>query len=223
MSALVQRYLRELKENSKKRHQLLYIICLLSCIVAGTVFWPLRLVGITMTDEACCGKLEHQHTADCISDKTLICGKEEGVVAEGDTAPHHHTDACYQITYGCGKEEHIHTLACYSNPKADVEAPSDWEATLPEKNSGDWRKDLVAIAQSQRDYKESTQNYEVAEDGTTKKGYSRYGEWYGNPYGDWNTMFVSFCLHYTDIPEQAVPQEAGAFAMQKNAKDLGIL
>lgn len=43
---------------------------------------------------------------------------------------------------------------------------------------------------------ESTRNYAVMEDGIRTKGYSRYGAWYGDPYGDWCAMFVSFCLDY---------------------------
>ena len=30
----------------------------------------------------------------------------------------------------------------------------------------------------------------------TIKGYTRYGAWYGQPYGDWSGMFASFCIHY---------------------------
>ena len=87
MSAILQRYLKELRANSRKRHQLLYVLCLLSCVVAGCVFWQLRMVGITMTDEACCGKLEHVHTEECVADRTLICGREEGVQYDDEAAP----------------------------------------------------------------------------------------------------------------------------------------
>lgn len=118
---------------------------------------------------------------------------------------HIHTDDCYEVTVTCGLEEHVHTLICYSNPEADVETAEVWEKTLPEELSGIWADDLVAVAESQLGYKESTANYEVTEDEEVK-GYTRYGEWYGDPYGDWNAMFVAFCLNYAKIPESAVPR-----------------
>ncbi len=37
------------------------------------------------------------------------------------------------------------------------------------------------------------------------KGITRFGQWYGNPYGDWDAMFVSFCLNYAGVPQTAVP------------------
>ena len=60
-------------------------------------------------------------------------------------------------------------------------------------------KDLLAIAQSQLGYQESTRNYEVAEDGETIRGYTRYGAWYGDPYGDWCAMFVSWCANAAGV------------------------
>ena len=38
-------------------------------------------------------------------------------------------------------------------------------------------------------------DYIVKEDGKTTDGYTRYGDWYGVPYGDWCAMFASFCIH----------------------------
>ena len=154
--------------------------------------------------EQICGKEEsegHRHTDACYETKiTYICGEEE---SEGHT----HTDACYETknVLICGKEEHEHTLSCYSNTNADLETTAVWEKTLPDKLSGVWADDVLEVAKSQLGYKESTANYQVEEDGTTKKGYTRYGAWYGVPYGDWCAMFVSFCINYADIPESDVP------------------
>ena len=86
-------------------------------------------------------------------------------------------------TLACEKEEHKHTLQCYSDPKADVETAPGWERTLENvRLTGNWNNDVLAIAQTQIGYEESTQNYEVQEDGTSVKGITRYGQWYGIPY-----------------------------------------
>ncbi len=106
--------------------------------------------------------------------------------------------------------EHVAScLVCKNDPKADVETTAQWEETFANIALGNgWGADLVAIARSQLGYKESTRNYKVMEDGETIKGYTRYGAWYGDTYGDWSAMFVSFCLNYALIPWDVVPYEA---------------
>lgn len=155
-----------------------------------------------------CGKEEHEHTDDCYTtEKKLICGKKESEPVE----EHHHTDACYKKELTCDLKEHTHTVACYSNENADVEEKSDWEATIPVL-SGNWAEDIVSVAQSQMGYEESTENFKLADDGKTRKGYTRYGAWYGNKYGDWSAMFASFCLNYAEIPAETVPVNSGVAA-----------
>ena len=88
-----------------------------------------------------------------------------------------------------------------------MENAEEWEKTLPEELSGDWAADVLAIAESQLGYRESKDNYIVAEDGSTK-GYTRYGEWYGDPYGHWCAMFVSFCLSYGQVDEEQMPLDS---------------
>lgn len=140
-------------------------------------------------------------------EKVLICEKTE-------TAGHAHGDDCYEEVevYGeaeldCGKEEHEHSKACYSDPDADVETEAEWEKTLEEVIFiNDRVEDTLAVAETQLGYCESTKNYIVTEDGKTK-GYTRYGDWYGNKYGDWCAMFVSFCLNYAKVED--FPLEAG--------------
>lgn len=131
-------------------------------------------------------------------------GAEEQEIPD-EIQKHIHMDDCYEETVTCGLEAHIHTLICYSDPEADVETAEVWEKTLPEELSGIWADDLVAVAESQLGYEESTANYDVTEDEEVK-GYTRYGEWYGDPYGDWNAMFAAFCLNYAKIPESAMPK-----------------
>lgn len=138
----------------------------------------------------------HTHGDDCRdADGTLICQLTE-------EAAHKHDERCYGIwELSCGLEEHTHDVACYSDPTADVETPAQWEKTFSQVNiTGIWSKDVISIAKTQLGYTESTKNYAVWEDGTIH-GYTRYGEWYGSPTGDWCAMFVSFCLHYAGVED----------------------
>lgn len=90
---------------------------------------------------------------------------------------------------------------------ADVETADIWEASIAGVSlTGGIRADVIAIAQSQIGYAESTRNYILGEDGETRYGYTRYGQWYGDPYGDWCAMFASFCLSYAGV--QDYPLEA---------------
>lgn len=155
-----------------------------------------------------CDKEEHTHSKGCYTtEKKLICGKEESKPVKA----HHHTDDCYKKELVCGLKEHTHTASCYSDESADIENKSDWEATIPTL-SGNWAEDVVSIAQSQLGYEESTANFKLADDGETRKGYTRYGAWYGNKYGDWSAMFASFCLNYAEIPSKTVPVNSGSTA-----------
>ena len=161
----------------------------------------------------------HTHTDACYTEVTIYgCGLEETPPSHVHTdtcyetiqqncpvetaQDHEHTDACYSQTLICTREEHTHSVACFSDPSADLESVSTWEATLPEL-TGSYSQDILAIAQSQLGYTESSRNYIVDENGDTK-GYTRYGAWYGIPYGDWCAMFVSFCLHYASVEEMPI-------------------
>lgn len=155
--------------------------------------------------EPVCGQEEsegHTHTEACYQEApVLVCTEPTDTVTEG----HVHTDACYEKTLICQKEEHAHSLQCYSDPDA-VETPEEWEQGLP-AGTGDAAKDLAAVAQSQLGYAESTVNYLVGADGETVHGYTRYGAWHGQPYAaDWSALFASFCLHYANVPETAFPR-----------------
>ena len=166
---------------------------------------------------------DHYHNAACYSyEQGLVCGLEE---SEGHT----HSDACYQLelTCGlseaqevsvtnliCGYEEHVHEESCYpaptettagetlpaaGDPNADVETESDWlESFASAALTEDWSENLLAIAQCQLGYAESKRNLSYDEAGNIF-GYTRYGAWYGQPYGRWDAMFVSFCLHYAGV------------------------
>ncbi len=145
-----------------------------------------------------CGQEEHTHSEACKPEETVFCGKDA----------HTHGEACRDENgeLVCGTEEHTHSLACYADPGADVETAELWEKTFAGVSlTGNWRQDTLAIAETQLGYAESTKNYVVAEDGETVKGYTRYGAWCGEPYGDWNVMFLTFCLHYAGV--EGVPSD----------------
>ena len=154
------------------------------------------------TWELVCGQEEHTHSEACKPEETVFCGKDA----------HTHGEACRNENgeLVCGTEEHTHSLACYADPGADVETAELWEQTFAGVTlTGNWRQDTLAIAETQLGYAESTKNYVVAEDGETVKGYTRYGAWCGEPYGDWNVMFLTFCLHYAGV--EGVDRDCGGW------------
>ena len=135
-----------------------------------------------------------------------FCGKEE----------HTHNAECVS----CTKEEHTHVASCYSNIHADLETADDWDRLFANMVKGPTVKEnLVIIAQSQLGYTESTLNFQVDAQGV-RRGITRYGQWYGNPYGDWSAMFTSFCLHYAGAPP--VPANAGPEAMRLEWEAAGL-
>ncbi len=157
----------------------------------------------------------HQHTEECYqTENILTCDQEE---SEG----HQHTAECYEQVLACGKEEHTHSLACYSDPNADVEDADTWQNSVSSVSlTGNWGSDLAAIAQTQIGYRESTSNYNVAEDGATMNGYTRYGAWAGDPYRDnWSAQFTDFCLNYAGVPTSAVPQNSDCSAWNYTIPD----
>ncbi len=127
---------------------------------------------------------------------------------------HIHTEDCYEKILVCTASEHTHTAECFPDKNADLETVRDWLDTIDSVEiTNNVSENLVAIAMTQIGYQESHNNFEYDEDGN-KNGYTRYGEWYGNPYGKWNTMFVSFCLHYSNINNDAELKSAGAESMK---------
>ena len=136
---------------------------------------------------------------------------EDELLVEESQSSHVHTEECFEIVYVCDLEEHIHELLCYSDISADVETAEQWIETIPEL-SGVQSDDIIQVANSQLGNGESELNFELAEDGETRKGITRYGQWYGNAYGDWATMFTSFCLYYAEVAD--APLNAGAETMR---------
>lgn len=138
---------------------------------------------------------------------------------------HHHTDACYEEVLTCPLPEHHHTVACLSDTSADVETPEEWQAANDEAvMTGNWDEDLVSVAKTQLGYEQSEKNFEIdPADGVTLRYYSRYGQSYGNPYGEWDVMFLSYCLKYAGIPQSAIPQEASVLSLRSSMSDMDWL
>lgn len=178
----------------------------------------------------------HYHDEACqlLSEPVLVCDQWE-LILEGQTSEpgklsvteHIHTESCFQTEDAqepeliCGMEEHTHRLACTSDRSANRETAEIWRTTLPEKLTGDPAADLLAVAESQFGYQESARNFEVTEN-DKRKGYTRYGQWYGDPYGDWCAMYVSFCLHYAGIPEEVVPYHSNCPNWLRSMEELGL-
>ena len=184
----------------------------------------------TVSQELICGLEEcdpHTHTDSCYGETTgLVCGLEECAPHTHDETciqkekqlvctleeceGHKHTEECYsqETVLVCEKPLHIHTLQCFSNPDADLESEAVWNQLVSGVQlSGIWADDLIAVARTQLGYAESSANYLVLEDGVSINGYSRYGAWYGMPYGDWCAMFCSFCMHYAGIDSEFFPYD----------------
>ena len=191
--------------------------------------------------ELSCGQDEteaHTHTETCYAqEKTLICQQEEGTTTQTVTESvltctadqltvqeHVHSDACSRNSVKtCTLEEHTHTLSCYSDPTADVESAADWEKTIAGAElTGVWADDVLAIARTQLGYQESTKNYTVLADGETTKGYTRYGAWYGDPYGDWCAMFVSFCLDYAGVENFPLDSACPSWVQTLSGEEYGL-
>ena len=147
--------------------------------------------------------------------------RQPGLTLAGDAdckiVEHLHDTYCTP----CTQEEHVHTIECYADETADVETALDWQNMFADyPYTGDLRKDLVGIAQTQVGYTESVQNFEVDGNGV-RRGYTRYGAWYGAPYHDWSAIFVSFCLQYAGADPEQFPGNLGANSMAERWNALG--
>ena len=158
----------------------------------------------------------HSHGDECYT-------VEMGVVCEIPEEGHTHTEECYDRKQLCGVETeaemHRHTEDCfaqitvtYSEPVliCELEEADKWELAVPTELSGVYAQDLLAVAESQIGYEQDEED--VLVDATTGAvSYaSRYGLWYGQPYEEWNTLFVMYCLEKAGIGEDVMPRNADA-------------
>ena len=190
-----------------------FLSVLLVCLLI-TAALPVRSTAEDAEQPTFCGFEEHTHTEECF-ERTLICGETE-------SETHTHTEECYETVTICGYEAHTHTLECYADKTADVENATIWRSSVSSAHlTGDWRHDLVEIAETQLGYQSSERNYTV-EEGRIKR-YTRYGDWYGGEecrYCDWCAGFVSFCLFYANI--RNVPLSLACGAWVRSLGDAGL-
>lgn len=191
MQNVLDESLRKLKRSRRRRTRMLAVLLVLSLVVSMDVFWVLRKPGLTLAGDADCKIVEHIHDETC---------------QQGETA--------------CEIAEHVHSIGCYADLSADVETQLDWQGMFADyPYTGRLPEDLAGIARTQVGYQESTLNFEVGDDGN-RRGYTRYGAWYGVPYNDWSALFVSFCLHYAGADPVEMPSNTGAAAMAELWKTL---
>ena len=162
----------------------------------------------------------HTHTDACYTEEDRLVCTEPGVVA------HTHTDACYEIRQEltCVTPEHVHTEECRekSDNSADTENADDWARSVEGVTlTGRWDVDLVEIARSQLGYAESTRNFRLDDNGR-KLGYTRYGAWFGSPYGHWCVMFAGFCMQYAGITQDDIPYSSNTDNFAFQFRDRGL-
>ena len=193
-----------------------------------------------------CDLFEHTHDDSCYTTTyELVCGLEEGELVEEvnpdydpvalfeepvaakpvvvdpviETPVHHHTDACYEEVLVCGLPEHHHTVNCLSDPLDGTQDEDDWLDKTGTALTGMWNEDLLTVAQGQLGYEQSEKNFKLDDaDGTTVHYYTRYGAWYGNSYGSWDVMFLSYCLNYAGIPQSAIPQVSSVLSLHSQLR-----
>lgn len=105
---------------------------------------------------------------------------------------------------------------------AGLESKIDWERSVADVElTGNRAEDVLAVAKSQLGYAESGRLFIEDEDGK-HRGYTRYGAWYGKPYGDWSAMFVSFCLYYADVDDIPYEADCAQWVEKLSADECGI-
>lgn len=196
---------QKLNKAHRKHRGWLRVVSVLASITLFCTVYALIMPATTQSPDVYCGLEEHaEHSGECFETHTsLICVNED--------PEHVHDENCYatETALACSKPVHVHSLQCYSNPDADTENEKAWDHMFETVvRTGDYAQDILTVATSQLKYKESERNYQVMEDGLTKNGYTRYGDWYGEPYGSWDAMFCSFCIHYADIKPEVFPVDS---------------
>ena len=212
MERKIKQMVSQFRQERKRRLRITAGLTALSVLVSGGVYWQMHLTGTAMTAEPLCGMEEHIHTDECYRDVLL---------SETDTGPPDDTSPQRELI--CSLEEHTHGELCYPDISADTETAADWEAKLPACSEVMLRRNVYEIAKSQIGYAESTRNFKLAQDGTTHSGYTRYGEWYGNAYGPWNTFFTYFCLNYAGVAETGLPVGGSCTTWARNLEKADLL
>ena len=79
----------------------------------------------------------------------------------------------------------------------DLKNNAKWENLAKEiELTGDWRMDVLLIAQTQLGNMESDTDFIMDAEG--QNGYTLYGEWVGNAYADWCAAFLGWCFEQAE-------------------------
>ncbi len=229
MKNILNEYVEKIKKKRHRYRRYTAIVTLLALLVVLVVNLGLRQDGISMTRASFFGQEEDQAGGEDAekSGQEVALENDDGAqqtlqadqTAEGSIEEQKEESKSEETEETESSQE---KASSYSDDSADLEEAADWEAGLPTEYSGNWAEDLISVAGSQLGYKESTANYRLSEDGSRKQGYTRYGEWYGNRYGDWSCMFVAFCLNYAGISTDYLPINSGAEAWIVDLKNADL-
>ncbi len=99
-------------------------------------------------------------------------------------------------------------------------APEGWDTAPSYTHTGNYAKDLLTAAEALLDDAESAEY--VREVGGKAYGATRYGLWYGSLYGDWDGMFVSYCLENAGVPQSEMPRTARPAVWAELLKNSGL-
>lgn len=204
MNDILKTYMERFRENRHTLRRYTAFVLALAMITTLFVNWQLHGVGISMTAQYQCGEEEHTHTADCYT-KVLTCGYEEGELENADE---------------------LAAAAATSQPTVEAEpAPLSLEPQIefvPHEHTEDCYTEVQTLTCMEEEHVHGDDCFDP-EDGVTLRYYSRYGQSYGNPYGEWDVMFLSYCLKYAGIPQSAIPQEASVLALRSSMSDMDWL
>ena len=225
---------RKRNDQSRKRVLNKWMRMPLSCFLAAIIVWSviqpaLALEDVTEVQEAPAAAETIHTSADVVTETPAKeeagpeSGAEEGTGEPEPVQPGNHVESEPSAEPAASAEPSPSQEPEPSPSQEPVPSPQIEEIPQPDLTadvenalvwSGMFRnavfgiingENLLTVARSQIGYQESTKNFKVVQDQIC--GYSRYGAWYGEPYGDWNAMFVSFCLSYSGISEQEIPYE----------------
>ena len=125
-----------------------------------------------------------------------------------------------QVVVGdCAGNSDRYELSAIVAEQPRYETANTWEASIRGASlTGNYANDLLAIAETQVGY--TADNAFIFQDGY-KAYYSRYGEWYGVPYGNWCVMFISFCANYAGILGTILPRHASSSGLMSDFQARG--
>lgn len=129
----------DIRARHKRNIRLTWILLILGLVVACSVAWTLRGVGITMANETVCGMEEHQHSAACYADGgQLIC-----------TLPEHtHTVACTGIDTANNGPPVVEITTPTEDPTEPATEPERETVQLPNylaDDSASYEKNVIYV------------------------------------------------------------------------------